>query len=465
MSPELLSREAVPTPPAEYDESLDRARRVVEALFGPADDRPFGVRYWNGSEDLPGNRSDARFTLWFRRPGALRRMLLPPSELSITEAYIAGDVELLGDAEKAMHLGDAIGSRIQSIGGFAALLPQLIALPRDEYADGFRAARHSRFSRRGHSPMRMEGGQDAIQHHYDAGNEFYGLWLDERMVYSCAYFRDPDESLASAQLNKLDLICRKLRLEPGMRLLDIGCGWGALIMHAAANYGVRATGITLSVAQAALARDRIDAAGLAEKCRVELRDYRELTNEEEFDRVASVGMMEHVGDGRLPGYFSLAHRVLRPGGLFINHAIVRDGRRPDPTATDRILSRLWKRGEFINRHVFPDGRLVPVAQVVDRAERAGFELRDVEAMREHYIITLRHWLRRLEHRREEAVELAGERRYRTWRLYILAAINGFRAGNTNIVQALFAKCASDGAVPLPLTRDYLGIQTTRRTAH
>ena len=455
MSPGLRPVDATPTPPAAFDESLARARRLVEALFGPPGGRSFTVRYWNGSEEAPGIQPDSRFTLWFRRPGALRRMLLPPSELSITEAFIAGDVELLGDAEQAMQLGDAIGARIQSIEGMAALLPMLLTLPRDDETGGFLAARHSRFAHRAHSPFRIEGGLDAIQHHYDAGNEFYGLWLDERMVYSCAYFVEPDESLGQAQLNKLDIICRKLHLEPGMRFLDIGCGWGALIMHAAANYGVQATGITLSEAQAALARERIDAAGLSGSCRVELRDYRELTRDAEFDRVASVGMMEHVGDGRLPDYFSLVHRVLKRGGLFLNHAIVRDGHRPDPSAGDRILSRLWKRGEFIHRHVFPDGQLVPVAHVVDRAERAGFELRDIEAMRAHYIITLRHWLRRLEAHRLEAIALVGERRYRTWRLYILAAINGFRAGNTNIVQALFAKSGVDEEVPLPLTRDYM----------
>lgn len=463
MSPRLVSAETTRTPPAALDESLNRARRLVGALFGPPDRRSFTVRYWNGSEEAPGVKSEPGFTLWFRRPGALRRMLVPPSELSITEAFIAGDVELLGDAEQAMYLGDAIGARIQSIEGFAALLPMLLALPRDDESSGFVAARRSRFAHRAHDPFRIEGGLDAIQHHYDAGNEFYELWLDERMVYSCAYFVEQDEALAAAQLNKLDLICRKLRLEPGMRLLDIGCGWGALIMHAAANYGVHATGITLSEAQASLARERIEAAGLSETCRVELRDYRQLTRDGEFDRVASVGMMEHVGDGRLPDYFSRVHRVMRSGGLFLNHAIVCDGHRPRPSPGSRILSRLWRRGEFIHRHVFPDGRLVPVAHVVDRAERAGFELRDVEAMRAHYIITLRHWLKRLEARRLEAIALVGERRYRTWRLYLLAAINGFRAGNTNIVQALFAKCGSDAEVPLPLTREYSN--SSLRIAH
>jgi cyclopropane-fatty-acyl-phospholipid synthase len=443
-----------------------RARRVVTGLFGPSETRDFSVEYWDGSKDLPGISSESAFTLCFRRPGALRRMLLPPSELAITEAFIAGDVDLEGSAEHAMHLGDVIGSRMQSPGGFAGILRDVLALPRDRYEEEFNAAAASRY-RSAHEP----GGTAAIQHHYDAGNDFYRLWLDDRMVYSCAYFREPDEALAQAQLNKLDLICRKLRLAPGMDLLDIGCGWGALIIHAAQEYGVRATGITLSEAQAALARERIAAAGLASTCRVELLDYRELASAGQFDRIASVGMMEHVGDARLPGYFAAAYQALRPGGLFLNHAIVIDGHRQEPTIRDRVLSRLWKRGEFINRHVFPDGQLVPVATMIERAERAGFELRDVEAMRQHYTITLRHWLRALEGASARAIELAGERRYRTWRLYLLAAINGFRAGNTNIVQALFAKNRSDGTSEIPLTRahlftdhDHSGMTSTRSMA-
>ena len=449
-----LQQAARPRTSATARDSLARTRGVVAALFGPPSGRAFAVRYWDGTEERAGIESDAPFTLWFRRQGALRRMLLPPSELSITEGFIAGDVDLEGNAEHAMFLGDAISARVQSLEGFAALLPQLLALPHDNERDGFRAAGESRFSHRRRLRSR-EGGADAIQHHYDVGNDFYQLWLDERMVYSCAYFTDARESLDNAQLNKLDIICRKLRLEPGMRLLDIGCGWGALIMHAARNYGVDATGITLSEAQASLASERIAAAGLSDKCRVELRDYRELSEEGMYDRVASVGMMEHVGDGRLPDYFAAANRVLRHGGLFLNHAIVRDGHRRDPSTSDKLLAKLWKRGEFINRHVFPDGRLVPIATVVDRAERAGFELRDVEAMREHYTITLRHWLRRLEAHSIEAIALVGERKYRTWRLYLLAAINGFRAGNTSIVQALFAKCEKDGSSGMPLTREYL----------
>ena len=435
---------------------LGNARDVVAMLFGPPAERAFTVRYWNGYEENPGISSDTPFTLAFRRAGALRRMLLPPSELSIAEAFIDDDVDIEGNAEFAMHLGDVIGSRLQSVGGFAALLPLLLKLPRDNEDGPLRELRRERFPHGLHSFARREGGADAIQHHYDLGNDFYSLWLDSKMVYTCAYFRTPDETLDSAQEAKLDLICRKLRLEPGQRLLDIGCGWGALVMHAATHYGVRATGITLSDAQAELARKKIASAGLSDVCRIEIRDYRELGSEPEYDKIASVGMMEHVGSERLPGYFDAAFRVLQPGGVFLNHAIVRDGNHIDDTTGERLKAKLWRRDQFIHRYVFPDGRLVPIARVADCAERAGFELRDVVSLREHYTMTLRHWLRGLEENRNKAVALVGERKYRTWRLYMLAAINGFRQGRTNIVQTLLVKCDASGSSGLPLTRAYMG---------
>jgi cyclopropane-fatty-acyl-phospholipid synthase len=432
--------------------ALSRARSVVAALFGPPEERSFTVRYWDQSEEPPGIRGDAPFTLWFKRPGALRRMLLPPSELAIAEAFINDDVDIEGNAEYAMHLGDIIGQRMQSLSGFTGLLPLLMALPGDGIAERDKALDDLRFSG---TITRRRGGADAIQHHYDVGNDFYKLWLDERMVYTCAYFTSYDESLDDAQAGKLDLICRKLRLEPGLKLLDIGCGWGALLMHAAANYGVDATGITLSAAQAELARERIADAGLTAHCRVELLDYRDLSRSEQYDRVASVGMMEHVGYDRLPGYFEAAYGALKPGGVFLNHTIVRDGHRERETPAVKIKAKLWRRDQFIHRYIFPDGRLVPVARVVDCAESAGFELRDAEALREHYAMTLRQWLRRLEANEGDAIKLVGEKRYRTWRLYMLAAIASFRAGSTNIVQMLLTKSGADGSAGLPLTRRYM----------
>ncbi|MEO5588872.1 MAG: cyclopropane-fatty-acyl-phospholipid synthase family protein [Gemmatimonadaceae bacterium] len=434
--------------------SVDRVREVVGALFGPPAERSFAVHYWNGTEDPPGIPSDSPFSLHVRREGALRRMLLPPSELSIAEAFIAGDVDLGGNSESAMHLGDVIGSRIQSLSGLRRMMPLLLALPRDG-DDARDSLEDVQFKPATKGPARPRGGADAIQHHYDVGNDFYRLWLDERMVYTCAFFSSDDELLEDAQLAKLDLICRKLRLEPGQRLLDIGCGWGALIMHAAANYGVDATGITLSAAQAELGRERIAAAGLVDRCRIELRDYRDLNAVDEYDRIASVGMMEHVGNDRLPGYFDAAYRALKPGGVFVNHTIVGDGRRTHESPLDRLKARLWKRDHFTHKYVFPDGLLVTLARVVDCAEAAGFEVRDVESLREHYTQTLRHWLGRLEANAAEASSMVGDRRYRTWRLYMLGAINGFRSGKTGIVQIILTRSDSRGTSGVPWRRNYM----------
>jgi cyclopropane-fatty-acyl-phospholipid synthase len=255
------------------------------------------------------------------------------------------------------------------------------------------------------------------------------------MVYSCAYFATPAMSLEDAQRAKLDLVCRKLRLRPGERLLDVGCGWGALIIHAAREYGVDASGITLSESQAALARERIAEAGLGERCRVELRDYRALGDEPRFDKIASIGMVEHVGVEHLPGYFAAVYRVLAPGGVFLNHGIVNVAvTREHGGWRDRLERRLWRRDEFIDQYVFPDGKLGPLHAVIAAGEGAGFETRDAESLRPHYALTLRAWSRRLVEARAAATALVGERIFRTWRLYMAASAQGFASGRLNVVQ-------------------------------
>lgn len=438
------------------DPRVWQSQEVVEAIFGPVSGRTFAVRYWDGTFEPAGATSTPEFTISFVQPGALRRMFLPPSELSIVEAFISGDVEIEGRMEGAMYLGDEISRRLQSPGQFARLLGKLGALPRDP-STAPRELKGTRFSR-GLArvlPNRRPGDEKAIQYHYDVGNDFYQLWLDPRMVYTCAYFRSPTDDLETAQLAKMDHICRKLRLEPGMRFLDVGCGWGALIMHAAQNYGVDAVGITLSKAQAALGTQRIAAAGLSDRCRIELRDYRDLGKKPEFDRAASVGMMEHVREDLQPGYFDAVYRVLKPGGLFMNHTIVSVARSRPSTMMDRFKGRLWRRDAFIDKYVFPEGRLVPVSHVVASAERVGFELRDVESLREHYAMTLRHWIAGLEAHSNEAIKIAGERIYRVWRLYMSSAAYGFASGRLNLIQALLVKPDKEGRSEMPLTRDYM----------
>src|SRR3954469_11324910 len=254
-----------------YDRALSRCRDVLAALFGESQQRSFDIKFWDGSIDR-GNNPRAPFTFVLNRPAALRRMLLPPSELSIVEAYLSGDVEIEGSMEAASNLADMIGNRLHSPLKVARLIGLVLQLPGkadDDLADARFPERARNLGPR-HTPVRDAA---AIHFHYDVGNSFYKLWLDKRLVYSCAYFRTPEDTLDAAQEQKLDLICRKLRLKPGERLLDIGCGWGGLIMHAAEHYGVDATGITLSEKQASLAQERIEKAGLASRCRVAIRDY------------------------------------------------------------------------------------------------------------------------------------------------------------------------------------------------
>ena len=291
-----------------------------------------------------------------------------------------------------------------------------------------------------------------MRYHYDIGNDFYALWLDQRMVYSCAYFPTAEATLDDAQLAKLDLVCRKLRLRPGERLLDVGCGWGALIMHAARQYGVRALGITLSENQAALARERIAAAGLSDRVKVEIRDYRDLPRADTFEKISSIGMVEHVGLAKLPVYFAALYRALAPRGLLLNHGIVSLGAARPKGWRDRIEARLWRRNAFIEQYVFPDGQLVPLHSVIGAAEGEGFEARDVESLREHYALTLRHWTSRLTANAARATAMAGERTYRTWRLYMAASAHAFAAGSINVVQTLLAKGDHEGNAGLGLRR-------------
>jgi cyclopropane-fatty-acyl-phospholipid synthase len=380
-------------------------------------------------------------------------MMMLPSELSLAESYIFGWVEVEGDLEAAAHLGDVAAERLKSPRALLRLARHILALPTDHTA-----AHHdepadrpssSHLSGRRHSTQRD---RQAVRFHYNVGNPFYALFLDSRMVYSCAYFAQGNEDLDHAQESKLEHICRKLRLKPGERLLDIGCGWGGLIMHAAKRYGVLALGITLSEAQADLARERIANAGLAERCRVELLDYRRLGSDHQFDKISSVGMVEHVGDAQLDEYFASAYRALRPGGLFLNHGIVSiEASRPE-TIKQKLAARAWRRGQFIDRYVFPDGELLPAARVIASAELSGFEVRDVESLREHYTQTLRHWVRNLEAHHDEAVALVGEPTYRVWRLYMSASAHAFKTGRIGIIQSLLAKPHRDGRVELPRTR-------------
>jgi len=422
----------------------DRAQRrtlaILQKLLASYSSHPFAVRLWDGTVWSSEAGSPPHFTLYLTHPGALRRMFLPPTELSLGEAYIYGDFEVEGDLIDAFRLADHFEHLELATADKLWFGRQLLSLPNTRAVQKGRQA--ARLTGAVHSRARD---RRAISYHYNVSNEFYALWLDRRMVYSCAYFARTDDDLNAAQSHKLDYICRKLQLQPGERLLDIGCGWGGLILYAAQHYGVEAVGITLSQPQVNWARARIREANLdvAHRCRVELMDYREVPTERPFDKLVSVGMFEHVGETKLPAYFEQAWRLLRPGGLFLNHGIACPGTEPRPSR---------RRDSFSNRYVFPDGELTPISTTLTAAEAVGFEVRDVESLREHYALTLRHWVQRLEAHHDHALCHVDEVTYRVWRLFMSGSADGFEVGHHNVYQSLLARPGASGQSGLPLTR-------------
>ena len=424
-------------------EVSDLLKRLFHSFDGG-----LALRLWNGTTIRLGraelDEPVARFTLVCRSPNVVCSMLLGRSPLRLVEAYFRGDIDIEGDFFAALRLKDHLHSiRLSFRDRLGALITAFRVRASNDARPGPRGLSSSLQGVTVKTHSKTEN-RAAISFHYDVSNEFYRLWLDEERVYSCAYFTSPDESLDQAQRNKLEHICRKLRLKPGDRLLDIGCGWGALVCWAARHHGARAHGITLSRQQFEYAEQRIRDEGLQDQVTVELRDYRDLAGEGVYDKVSSVGMFEHVGLANLPTYLMIVRRVLRPGGLFLNHGITHD-------------EEGWKKSvttEFINRYVFPDGELDCVSNIQLGMERAGFEIHDVEGLRPHYALTLRHWVQRLEANREAALREVDEPTYRVWRLYMAACALDFEAGSTGIYQIVASK-PNRGEWPVPLSRSDL----------
>jgi cyclopropane-fatty-acyl-phospholipid synthase len=390
---------------------------------------PLSVRCWDGSEAIV----EGAPTLVVRHPRALCRLAYAPGELGLARAYVSEDLDVEGDLYAALSFPDELPSRPdlhldrRALARLAGPLLRLGVLglpaappPEEARLWGFRHSLHR--------------DRNAVSHHYDVGNDFYRLLLGPSLVYSCAYFPEPAATLEQAQEAKLDLVCRKLGLQSGMRLLDVGCGWGSLALHAAARYGVSVTAVTISAAQAELARRRVADAGLAERVEVRLQDYREVIDGP-FDAISSIGMAEHVGLAQLPLYAARLYALLPPGGRLLNQAIARGPaagpERPDPRS-------------FLTRYVFPDGELQPLATHVRVLEEAGFEVCDVEALRRHYALTCRAWVSNLERRWDEAVRLSSPGRARVWRLYLAGSALAFERDRVGVNQVLAVKPGAPG---------------------
>jgi cyclopropane-fatty-acyl-phospholipid synthase len=430
----------------------------VSAIFN--NELPFRVEAYDGSVAEPSLISPASaITLKILRREALTRVLTHPGELGLARAYVAGDIEIDGDLDPLFalsvpplrHLLKAGNLRsLLSVVGFTALRP--IAPPSIEAKQ--RGVLHSR-----------SRDKQAISHHYDVSNRFYEMVLGPSMTYSCAVFSSPEDTLELAQQRKVDLVARKLDLKPGVRLLDVGCGWGAMAIHAAKNYGTSVVGVTLSEQQLNYAVAQAELAGVSDLVEFRLQDYRDISDGP-FDAISSIGMSEHVGRRSLTNYTQTLFDLLRPGGRFLNHAIGRPAsfdENPNPSKTAetsrQVQIALGMRGPskngspFIERYVFPDGELHEVGTLVSMFQNHGFEVRHLESLREHYALTLRNWVDNLTKRFDEAVEEVGEQRARVWRLYMSGSAVGFERRHLEIHQVLCVR-PLDGSSELPLRPDF-----------
>jgi cyclopropane-fatty-acyl-phospholipid synthase len=428
-------------PPSEKSgkDAASIATPLLEALVdGPIHMR---IEFFDGSTIGP---SDASAAISVRSPDALRRILYSPGEIGLARAFVSGDIDVDGDLAACLRvLGDTVARRRPRFGpkflttGFLAA-KRLGALglppPPPDVELRPRGRKHS-----------QDRDSQVVRHHYDVGNDFYRLVLGPTLVYSCARFVDDATTLDDAQIAKLDLTCRKLGLAErrGLRILDVGCGWGSLVLHAAERYGAGAVGVTLSPEQAELARQRVKEAGLDDRVDIRVQDYREL-KDERFDAISSIGMFEHVGSEKMAEYFGVLYGLLEPRGRLLNHAIAEAG-------GSHITSR-----SFIGRYVFPDGELVDVGESILAMQRAGFEVRDVENLREHYAKTLHCWVTNLEENWTPAVALVGEPRARVWRLYMSASENRFLDGRIGVFQTLGVKKDGAGRSGMPPTRSNWG---------
>lgn len=404
---------------------------LLRDLLG--EDLPIGIRAYDGTSLGPEN---PRATIVIKSPDALRRIFFAPGELGFSRAYVAGDIDVEGDVLAALEVRDRMPVPKLSTRQFLTVARML---GRSGLRPPPRPAEEARLRGRLHGRTRDAA---AIAHHYDLSNDAYRLILGPSMTYSCAVFEHDDDSLEQAQANKHELVCRKLALAPGMRLLDIGCGWASMAIHAAQHHGVEVLAVTLSQNQADLARKRVVDAGVADRVDVRLQDYRDVPDDQ-FDAISSIGMFEHVGRSHAQAYMGKVHALLRPGGRFLNHCITRPWFR----------RALYNRANYISRYVFPDGDLLQLSTIVSTMQAVDLEVRHSENLRDHYTRTLKAWLDNLEAHWDEVVGLVGLNKARVWRLYIAASAFNFEANRIHVHQVLAVR-PDNGRSGMPLRPDW-----------
>ena len=421
------------------DEKLLGAARNLIAEVTNHIDINANIELWNGERIPLGSNVTGQLAIRIASPGVITSILRRPTLDRIIQHYVQGQLDLLGGT--LLDLGEA-GAGHASRGSLKKIdklkVLKLLAPFMLRKADNPQHARNYAGNAKGQT-RRIEENKDFIQFHYDVGNEFYALFLDKNMLYSCAYFTEWHDDIDRAQHDKLDMICRKLRLKAGDRILDIGCGWGALICHAAKNYGVSAHGVTLSQEQYDRTQTRMKEMGLEDQVTVEIRDYNHLDGT--YDKISSIGMYEHIGLANIPGYMQKVKHLLAPGGLFLNHAIARRTRKKG-----RRL-RFRAKHKAILKYIFPGTALTDIGHTQQAMEQAGFEVRDVEGWREHYALTCRIWCERLYARKDEAIALVGEPTYRMWVAYLAGVSLSFTRGSILIYQALASHVRESGTLP------------------
>ncbi len=430
------------------DTQIRSMKEAIREIAEPMD-LNVSIRLWNGDVVPLSKNTDGRFTIGISGPGVIGSLIRWPTLETLVRLYATGHIEFDGgdlidfsEALKTTRENRAHLKKVSKSSIIKRTLPFLFSKTRiDDLSEGFRDDMIGRKeSKRKNS--------DYIQFHYDVGNEFYKLFLGNEMIYTCAYFRDWNNSLDQAQHDKLDMICRKLRLQPGERMLDIGCGWGGLICHAAQHFGVKAHGVTLSHQQHDYAKAKIESLGLQNQVSVEICDYAD--HQGSYDKISSIGMSEHIGIANYPRYFNKINSLLVDRGVMLNHAIARRAK-----ATERQARRIRPERKFLLKYIFPGSELTPVGMTTDFMENSGFEVHDVESWREHYALTTRYWCKNLSANKEKAIELVGAERYRLWVAYLAGASGGFTNGSIKLYQVVATKRASKGLSGMPPTREHL----------